>query len=159
MNRFLTIAGSALAGFGLALTMAQTVDAAEYRNPHLDIVRAVAKAGYSVDTEHQACDDNPNLYGFVRSSAKEFVICFDNAGSMTQIWRTTRHEAIHVAQICKGGLLSPFRKEAITQRAIDSGFVPDSYPARQLHIEAEARVYADIMSAQEVTSLVNIQCQ
>ena len=67
MNRFLTIAGSALAGFGLALTMAQTANAAEYRNPHIGIIDAVRAAGYTTYTDHTLCRDKPNVYGFVHA--------------------------------------------------------------------------------------------
>lgn len=142
-----------------AVVNAGSVSAAtEYRNPHLDIIDTVRAAGYEVRTEHGFCTEVPTAQGFVYTPESLFVICVKNISNSIDGYNTIRHEAIHVGQHCREGLMFPISRAHVVKRATDNGWDPSTYPAEQRTIEAEARVYADILSAEEVVHHVSIAC-
>ena len=163
MNRFFLPFFSGLAGLGLAAaiavtTNAKSAEAADTVNPHVGIIEAVKAAGFTTHTDHRLCRENPNYYGFVYAPQRLYVICFDNINNDTELFRTIRHEAVHVMQWCNNGPIAPFQSQAIVKRATDNGWDPETYPASQLVTEAEGRVFGDLMSAEEVVNHLNIHC-
>lgn len=135
-------------------------------NPHGKILQAVVKAGFTVRTDSALCRANEGLYGYVNAANKQFVICtFKEGVDKAEFFDTIRHEAVHVAQICKafkGGatsaLLFPTRSPYFIQRAKDEGWNHGAYHAVQHAVEAEARVVSQVHDAQDITALVNQNC-
>lgn len=131
-----------------------------YRNPHQNIYTAAENVGYKVDNYAPECK-KPGLFGFVEHRGKtpsRFVICTNNATTLTQAYTIIRHEGIHVAQICKGGLIYPKAEDAFIARAQDEGWNILGYPAKVWGTEAEARVLANEWTAQEVVQAINTFC-
>ena len=130
-------------------------------NPHQGIYQAAADVGYRVSNEHAECAVNPGLMGFVTSRGGkpvEFVICTGNAPNATAAFTTIRHEGVHIAQTCKGGMLFPQHEGKFVARAQDEGWHILAYPERQWGTEAEARVLANEWTAQEVEAAIRHFC-
>jgi hypothetical protein len=97
--------------------------------------------------------------GYVNHEYRHFVVCQDNVPFPALGLATIRHEALHVAQRCKGGLLWPKYAHLNVERAIDEGFKPSTYPAHQLKLEAEARVMSQELDAYEIADVVRNACR
>ena len=151
-----------LTGTALAITLFAPVgDAAEtYVNPHQQIYAAARDVGYDVSNDADDCKE-PGLLGFVAHIGRKplkFVICTNNAPYPTIAFTTIRHEGVHVAQICKGGMLFPQHEKAFIGRAQDEGWHILAYPERKWGTEAEARVLANEWTAQEVANAIRTFC-
>lgn len=127
-------------------------------NPHRLIVQAVKEAGYSAELNPPECSTKTNYHGFVIPKKRRFVLCLENIPNDTSVFTTIRHEALHVAQDCHGGLLWPQRANYHVARAQDEGWHILSYPTKQWAIEAEARVMANELDAQEVAGVIAKAC-
>lgn len=152
-----------LAGLtGAVAAMLLTAPAARAAtNPHQGIYQAAVDVGYRVSNKHPECDASPGLMGFVSSRGGkpvEFVICTGNTPSATTAFTTIRHEGIHVAQVCKGGMLFPQHEGKFISRAQDEGWHILGYPERKWGTEAEARVLANEWTAQEVEAAIRHFC-
>ena len=157
----LTALISGLAGSALALTVFAPIADAAYVNPHQYIYRAAVDVGYDVTNTHEKCTNNTGLMGFVSHIGKtplEFVICTKNAPYPTIAFTTIRHEGVHDAQICKGGMLYPEHEEKLVGRAQDEGWNILCYPEEQWGTEAESRVLANEWTAQEVANAIYKFC-
>lgn len=127
-------------------------------NPHHQVVEAVARAGYKTYGSSPLCEETKGMLGFVVEADKAFVLCTANITNLTDAMTTIRHEAIHVAQHCKGGLLAPSQSATFVSRAQDEGWDILGYPTNQWAEEAEARILANRFSAEEVADLVDRYC-
>jgi hypothetical protein len=127
-------------------------------NPHRLIVQAVKEAGYSAELNSPECSVKANYHGFVVPKKRRFVLCLENIPNGTAVFTTIRHEALHVAQDCHGGPLWPQYQDLNIARAQDEGWDILSYPTKQWAAEAEARVMANELDAQEVAEVVSEAC-
>ena len=155
----------ALAALGTSLGLVAALAAgpvdAQPVNPHQLVYRAVNQAGYPILHKHESCTANPKFMGGVLHRGKTpiaFVVCLDNAPDLTTAFTTVRHEGIHVAQICRGGLLFPRDEDRNIARAQDEGWHILGYPERQWGTEAEARVMANEWDAYEVAAAIRRYC-
>ena len=128
-------------------------------NPHELIINQVRDAGYTPYRGSNKCQASNGLMGYINAEHRHFVICRDNVPFPALALATIRHEALHVAQRCKGGLLWPKYAHLNVERAIDEGFQPGTYPAHQLRLEAEARVMSQELDAYEVAAVVRDACR
>lgn len=161
--KYTTFPAALLAGLtGSVAAMLLTAPAAgAATNPHQGIYQAAADVGYRVSNEHDECTASPGLMGFVTSRGGkpvEFVICTGNAPSSSTAFKTIRHEGIHVAQVCKGGMILPQHEVEFISRAQDEGWDILAYPERQWSTEAEALVLANEYTAQEVEATIRHFC-
>ena len=148
---------AALAALTLAVPQVHAHRASS-TNPHTDIVNAVADTGWMIQQDTRLCKEQPTMYGYVSPNDKRFVICADNIPNATMFYTTIRHEAIHIAQICKGENIHPDKALEYVLRAQDEGWNILSYPPQQWDMEGEARVLANELTAQEITDLVTTYC-
>lgn len=165
MFKFATALFAGLTGATAAMLVTTAADAKPlpvgYVNPHQLVYRAVNQAGYPILHNHESCTENPKFMGGVLHRGKTpiaFVVCLDNAPDLTTAFTTVRHEGIHVAQICKGGLLFPRDEDRNIARAQDEGWHILGYPESQWSTEAEARVMANEWDAYEVAAAIRHFC-
>ena len=110
----------------------------------------------------QMCKD-PQLmgrYNFKRNVIDQLTICIENhQGDNAELYDTILHEAVHVAQLCKGGPL--FRPESIYRVALatEVDTINKRYPRSQAYIELEARVIARDQDEVFVTKLIEEHCK
>jgi len=99
------------------------------------------------------------LYGMANSN-NQLLLCVENhGGDMVELADTVRHELIHNAQFCKGGMIHPELKDKMLAAARDELHMPmDKYEPRKYYREAEARVLAHLMDEHEVADLVTKHC-
>jgi len=140
--------------------MAQTVaPVVTGENPHLKIIRHLQSMGVRTANTSDVCESDPNIRGYWQRNGARFVVCFDNLeGDTEALFRTIRHEAIHVAQTCNAGPLWPQYASLNVQRAYDEGALLEAYPPHQHVTEAEARVMANELDAHEILDLIKEHC-
>jgi hypothetical protein len=97
--------------------------------------------------------------GYWQRNGARFIVCMDNMNEDLELmFRTVRHEAIHVAQTCNAGPIWPQYAALNIQRAQDEGWDPEGYPPNQRITEAEARVMANELDAHEILDLIKEHC-
>lgn len=139
-----------------------------YENPHRETIRLIHELEIEVVTEHAECEGRLGFFGGVDGKAM-FGLCEENISTMEELYRTTRHEAIHVAQLCKaiGGatevtpgfaLLQPESNDSFMVRAQNNGWHILGYEPTDWEIESEAFVLSNIWTAQQVNAALNTYC-
>jgi hypothetical protein len=98
-------------------------------------------------------------YTYAKDQIDQFTLCVANhKGDSAELADTIRHEAVHVAQACKGGpiysLSSIFNVSTKEERAMIS-----TYPQHQRARELEARVIAREQDEVYVTNLIKEYCK
>jgi Holliday junction resolvase len=84
------------------------VDFISYLTPESrELIQLVSQKGYAIRENASACR-NREIFGVVND--KSFVICLDNIKNKISpvkryVNETVIHEAVHIAQLCKGGKL------------------------------------------------------
>jgi hypothetical protein len=138
-------------------------------NPHRDILDHIREGGIDVVTEHELCEGRHGFFGVVDGRIT-LAVCTESIDSFETLFRTIRHEAVHVAQMCKHmikgapanvdayALLNPSRNEYYLDRAQDNGWHILGYEPRDWDIEAEAWVLSNTLTAEEITQLLNTNC-
>jgi len=128
----------------------------------MSLLAAARRVGIQIFTERSngargLC--RKGLYGMANSN-NQLLLCVDNhGGNMAELADTVRHELIHNAQFCKGGMIHPDLKDKMLAVARDELHMPmDKYEPRKYYREAEARVLAHIMDEHEVAELVTEHC-
>ena len=132
---------------------------------HSSLVSAVQSTGTIVTYNSIEC--NRNILGFytLRSDGRgnitrdELGLCIENhKGDLENLSDTLRHEAIHVAQACKGGPITDDIEEvkAIATPAIHQ--ILTQYSEAHQHVEYEAFVGAHYLSDAEVVATVQKFC-
>lgn len=153
---------------GVAVALAAASAAQAYENPHNTLVRTLKEAGVEFVSKTPHCEGR---YGFFGSVGGALVIglCENNIETLEQLYATTRHEAIHVAQLCKAAigapqvvagfaLLKPEANPYYMARAQDNGWHILGYPEEGWEIEAEAFVLTNTWTAQQVEAQVKRYC-
>jgi len=135
-----------------------------HASPQLrSLFAAIQATGTSVVIDHpQKCSD-PSLmgqYSYQPRVIDEYLICVGNhKGDNAELYDTVLHEAVHVAQACKGGPI--YSAESIIKAAEpkDIQLVGAGYPNHQFNVELEARVLARQQDEVFVTTLIKQHCK
>ena len=159
MNKFLTLATAAT--LALAPTAAHATDYQARNN--LD--RALTRHGNVRIGNCTANGDNPGsrAMGLYRTAGRTVYICTELTGRNTpEFWSTVRHEAVHMAQHCLGGLTSDtpiMDKSWLISNASssDKHFVSNNYPSNHYWVEVEAFTLQKFNN-QAIANLVNKAC-
>lgn len=159
----------ALAGaLGLTLGVLAASSAQAYENPHKSLVDTLKEAGVTFVSEGPHCEGRYGFFGPVEG-VPVIGLCTENIENMEQLYTTTRHEAIHVIQLCKamGGapqvvagfaLIKPEVNHYYMDRAQDNGWHILGYEPKDWEIEAEAFVLSNTWTAQQVEAQVKRYC-
>lgn len=151
------LAGLAGATAAMLLTTGAAAASPTVHDQHMAIRDSIVQAGFTTDVNTPDCDEG--MLGYVGFREKEFVLCVDNhRGNIPELYDTIRHEAVHVAQYCNGGLLAPGRKYEFLQHAQDIGFSPLAYEPESWFIEGEAWVLADNLTGAQTQRIVDLAC-
>ena len=100
------------------------------------------------------------IYQYQRNVIDRLTICVANHnGDNEELRDTVLHEAVHVAQTCKGEPL--FTPVSIVKAADPETvlFLTDKYPKAQFVLELEARVIARDQDEVYVTNLIKEYCK
>ena len=158
-----------LAGaLGVALGMAAASQAQAYENPHHSLVATLKEAGVTFVSDSPHCAGRYGFFGPV-DGVPVIGLCEDNIETLEELYATTRHEAIHVAQLCKAAsgypqvvagfaLLKPEVNDYFMTRAQDNGWHILGYEPHDWEIEAEAFVLTNTLTAQQVEAQVKRYC-
>ena len=161
------LAALALTGFTIlgSASSAVALERLPYDEVKLNnLLEVVRETGHSVYSGGGPCDTQP-AYGFA-TPAGQLVICVDNhRGNLVELADTIRHEAFHLAQFCKArrvgatsAVIFPDRQEHMLEEAIALGMPVKRYQARQYAMEAEARVIAHEMDADQIAVILEAEC-
>ena len=123
---------------------------------------AIRATGTQIYIDHPYECKDPTMMGsytYARNQIDQFTVCVANhKGDSAELADTIRHEAVHVAQACKGGplysLSSIFNVSTQQERATVS-----TYPQHQRARELEARVIARDQDEVYVTNLIKEHCK
>lgn len=127
------------------------------------LLNAVKATGTSIAVDHpQVCKDKSvlGMYQYQRNVIDRFTICVANHnGDSNELRDTVLHEAVHVAQACKGSHL--FTPVSIVRAADPEEvvFLNQRYPQQQFQRELEARVIAREQDEVFVTNLIKEHCK
>lgn len=160
------LAALALTGFTLlgSASSAVALERLPFDETKLNnLLEVVRDTGHRVYSGGGPCDRR-GVYGFA-TTTKQLIICVDNHGSdMVELADTIRHEAFHLAQFCKArrvgataALIFPDRKDTLKD-AVALGMPVKRYQERQYAIEAEARVIAHEMDAEQIAAILEEEC-
>ena len=157
----LALAGSALLGCASSAVAGDRLPFNETKINNL--LEVVKETGHRVYRGGGPCDRLP-AYGFA-TPTRRLVICVDNhKGDLVELGDTIRHEAFHLAQFCKArrvgataALIFPDRK-GMMEEAIRLGMPVQHYQERQHATEAEARVIAHEMDADQIAVILEEEC-
>lgn len=110
----------------------------------------------------EVCSNNLMMgkYQYQRGVLDRLTICVHNHnGNSEELYDTILHEAVHVAQFCKGGNL--FTPVSIVKSSTpeDIVFLNERYPQEQFAMELEARVIAREQDEVYVTNLIKEHCK
>lgn len=171
MSFFSRAATSALTGFAI-LGFASSAFAGPVRHqPYVEsesisVIRAVQQVGGLVGHDAGLCLEESNIMGYA-SPDGIMVICIDNHdGDQDELADTIRHEAVHIAQFCKGqrhGATSAVLKPDLIEESIsiardELGWDTSLYPERQWAMEGEARVMAYYLDESDIVDHVLAEC-
>lgn len=129
------------------------------REAHKELISTVARAGYSIYTKAELCDEKPEVLGFVVVEDRAFVLCVQNVKDEETFKEVIRHEAIHVAQACKGGPILPQLVDRHMDLAQDRGWPILAYDPAKWPTEGEARILGADLTAENVTTLIRAYCR
>ena len=129
------------------------------------LLQTAREVGVKVRTERSGpqfakhCKRDGILGGATRNGY--LLICVDNHGEdVDELADTIRHEVLHLAQFCRGGLLQPGMKEPNLEFAVNGLHMPTgNYDKKDYYKEAEARVGAHYLSEQGVADTLLRACR
>ena len=154
MKRTLFAAALAVAGFALPAQATPTMRA---------LFSAITATGTTIAVDDPVMCKDPELLGrytFKENVIDQLTICQANhKGDNAELYDTILHEAVHVAQFCKGGPL--FNPESIYRVALatEVDTITSGYSKSQAHRELEARVIARDQDEVYVTELIKKHCK
>ncbi|AET72525.1 hypothetical protein SXGG_00028 [Synechococcus phage S-CBP42] len=126
---------------------------------HKELISTVARVGYSIYTKADLCDEKPEMLGFLVVEDRAFVLCIQNVKDEETFKEVIRHEAVHVAQVCKGGPILPELVSHHVGLAQDRGWPILAYDPAKWPTEGEARVLGADLTAEDVTYLIRAYCR
>lgn len=153
---------------GVTVALAAASSSQAYENPHKSLVNTLKEVGVTFVSESPHCDGRFGFFGPI-DGEPVIGLCQDNIENLEQLYATTRHEAIHVAQLCKAmsgapqviagfALLKPEDNRYYMSRAQDNGWGILGYAEEEWEIEAEAFVLTNTWTAQQVEAQVKRYC-
>ena len=154
MKRTLFAAALAVAGFALPAQATPTMRA---------LFSAITATGTTIAVDDPVMCKDPELLGrytFKENVIDQLTICQANhKGDNAELYDTILHEAVHVAQFCKGGPL--FNPESIYRVALatEVDTITSGYSKSQGYTELEARVIAREQDEVFVTELIQKHCK
>jgi hypothetical protein len=99
------------------------------------------------------------IYEYQRGVIDQYTICVTNhRGNNAELYDTVLHEAVHVAQACKGGSLFSYESIIKAAKPNEIQTVGSGYPNQQFNHELEARVIARDQDEVFVTNLLKQHC-
>ena len=128
-----------------------------------NLLAAVQATGTRVVFDHPSICRDPEIYGMYTyrpGTIDRLTVCIDNhRGDSAELRNTVLHEAVHVAQTCKGGVL--FTVGSIRGAAYpeELSHVGKYYTSSQFDSELEARVIAREQDEVFVTKLIKDSCK
>ena len=132
--------------------------------PTMDaLFSAITATGTTIAVDDPVMCKDPELLGrytFKENVIDQLTICQANhKGDNAELYDTILHEAVHVAQFCKGGPL--FNPESIYRVALakEVDTINSGYQKSQAHRELEARVIAREQDEVFVTKLIEEHCK
>ena len=114
--------------------------------------------GITTSHDSPVCKEESGMNGYWHPIKGHFVVCLDNVKSPEILYRTIRHEALHVAQTCNAGVLWPVDVHRNLVRAQDEGWHILGYPEELWDGEAEARVMSNELDAHEILEVIKEHC-
>ena len=154
MKRTLFAAALAVAGFVLPAQASPTMK---------ELFSTITATGTTIAVDDPRMCKDPHLMGrytYERNVIDQLTICKANhQGDADELYDTILHEAVHIAQLCKGGPL--FKPESIYRHALarEVDTINAHYPRSQAYIELEARVIARDQDEVFVTNLIKEHCK
>lgn len=129
------------------------------------LLNVVKATGHKVFIDQGPCLEKKGIFGFATFS-RALVICTKAHGNNgAELADTIRHEALHLAQFCKGrrngatlALLSPDIIEESRRIAVELHMPVDSYKPSQRDSEAEARAAAHVLDEHQVAGILIKEC-
>lgn len=115
-----------------------------------------------VADDPQQCKDKSLMgkYTYIKNIKDEYLLCVANhRGDSAALYDTILHEAVHVAQACKGGPLYSYRSIIQAAQPNEIQMVGAGYPNRQFNAELEARVIAREQDEVFVKNLITQHCK
>ena len=133
----------------------------------LGLIETAASVGVPVYTENnhewtrEQCKEG--MYGIAvqfRDGSKSVSLCIDNHnGDWEELTDTLRHEMIHIAQYCNGGLLDPQNNARYLAGTQEIGWdIQGTYPRRSWAAEAEAFYFAHYLNETTIGGVVASTC-
>ena len=158
MNKFSKLAVASVAAFFVApLASAGVVEDYIHRHP---ATAAVKRTGTRVITHSRGCALGKYMGRYQFHTAQKLdlmTICSKAHKSLADLDDTIRHEAVHVAQICRSrGPVSDTNYARLATPKIHSALA--DYPKDSYAFELEAYVIADQQTNEEVAQLVLEVC-
>ena len=140
-----------------------------YENPHKTLIDTLEEVGIKVVTESPQCEGRYGFFAPYLNGEPVIGLCESNITDMQTLYATVRHEAIHVAQLCKAmrglpqsvagyALLKPEVNHYYMSRAQDNGWHILGYAEEDWEIESEAFVLANNWTAQQIETQVRKYC-
>jgi hypothetical protein len=158
MKTLALASASVLAGF--AVFCAPTP--AQAQTPLQNLLTRINETGTSLVLDApRICGNQGNLgmYEYQHGVIDQLTICIDNHdGDDDELLNTVIHEAVHIAQVCKGGTIYTLDSLLDHANAKEVHYVTTNYPTHKGHREIEARVIAAEMDPDVATALVEKYC-
>jgi hypothetical protein len=127
------------------------------------LFNTIKAAGTEVSVDHPSVCSNKQIMGMYQYRYRvidRLTICVANhKGDNAELRDTVLHEAVHVAQTCKGGNLYTPVSIARSSSTQEIAFLSQHYSHSQLPEELEARVIAREQDEVFVTNLIKEHCK
>lgn len=123
---------------------------------------AIKATGTEVVADTAICNDGKllGIYQYIEKQLDRLTICIANhKGDSAELRDTILHEAVHVAQACKGDHIFDATSIVKVASADDVVFLNQRYPQEQFIRELEARVIARDQDEVYVTNLIKEHCK
>jgi hypothetical protein len=158
MKTLALASASALASFAVFCAPAPAQD----QTPLENLLTRIKETGTSLVVDApRICGDKSNLgmYEHKAGVIDQLTICIDNHdGDEDELVNTVIHEAVHIAQTCKGGTIYTLNSLLDHANAKEVHYVTTNYPTHKGHREIEARVIAAEMDPDTATALIEEHC-
>ena len=147
----------------VVLTVAALITPANATPQLRELFDAIKATGTTIAVDDPVMCKDPELLGrytFKENVIDQLTICQANhKGDNAELYDTILHEAVHVAQFCKGGPL--FNPESIYRVALatEVDTITSGYSKSQGYTELEARVIAREQDEVFVTELIQKHCK
>jgi len=159
------LTGLAIFGFASAAFAHHSRHQPFVESESVALLRVVQATGHKVFLDAGPCLKEKKLFGFATATGA-LVICTEAHGDdKAELADTIRHEALHLAQFCKGrkrgataALLAPGLIQKSRRIAVDLHMPVKSYKPGKRDSEAEARAMAHVLEEEQVADILIAHC-